>query len=122
MGQAAEAMAVVVDACYTNSVTRAFEAAADSTDPVKSGVEAAVAMAETNPAAACAVLWRLQGDWEAWEMMEDILGGQPAQATMRIGAAIQMARAELMSPAPQLRRRLPELMDWLGRRQLRAVE
>jgi hypothetical protein len=36
------------------------------------------------------------------------------RATMRIGAAIHVARAELSSPTPQLRRRLPELLEWLG--------
>jgi hypothetical protein len=32
-----------------------------------------------------------------------------------MGAAIQVARSELSSPAPQLRRRLPEMLEWLGR-------
>jgi hypothetical protein len=122
MGQAAEAMAAVVEGCYTSAVSRAFEAADSSSDPVRSGVEAAVAMAEINPVGARAVLWRLQGDARAWEMMEEILGGKRTQAAMRIGAALQIARAELMSPTPQLKGRLPELMEWLGQRELHLVE
>jgi hypothetical protein len=122
MGQAAQAMAAVVEGCYANVVTRAFEAADESADPVQGGIEAAIAMAEANPAGARAVLWRLQGDAQAWEMMEEILGGDSAQATLRIGAAIHRARAELTCPSPQLDRLLPELLELLGRRQLSVVE
>jgi len=122
MGHAAEAMAAAVDGCYANAVGRAFAAADESADPVRGGIEAAIAMAETNPTAARAVLWRLLGDSQAWEMMKEILGGQEIQATLRIGAAIHLALAELTSPAPQLHRLLPELMEWLGHRQLSVVE
>jgi len=115
-------MVVAVDGCYTNAVTRAFEAADESTEPVLGGVEAAIAMAEADPEGARAVLWRLQGDWETLERMAEEVGGEPTQAALRVGAAIQLARAELASPAPQLRRLLPELMGWLGRRELSALE
>jgi hypothetical protein len=122
MAQGEAAMAVAVDGCYTNSVTRAFEAADESVEPVLGGIEAAIAMAEADPAGARAVLWRLQGDWETLDRLDEQVGGEPTLATLRVGAAIQLARAELASPAPQLRRLLPEMMEWLGRRELSAAD
>jgi hypothetical protein len=122
MGQAAQAMAAVVDGCYGNVVAHAFEAADRSADPVQGGIEAAIAMAEANPAGARRVLWRLQGDTRAWDMMEAILGGEEPQVTLRIGAALHRARAELASPTPQLQDLLPELLELLGRRELSVVD
>jgi hypothetical protein len=113
---------VVQDACYPDAVARVFAAADHSDEPVRAGAEAMVAMAELNPEAARAALWRLQTDWATLNRIEERVGGEPTQAALRIGAAIQLARAELASPAPQLRRRLPELMEWLGRRELSAAE
>jgi hypothetical protein len=115
-------MEAVAGGCYVESVSRALGAADESTDPVLGGIEAAIEMAEDDPEAARAVLWRLQGDWEMLERMDERLDCEPTLAALRIGAAIQFARAELSSPAPQLRRRLPELMEWLGRRELSAAE
>jgi hypothetical protein len=115
-------MEIAVDSCYADSITRAFEAAEESTEPVLGGIEAAIAMAEGDPDAARAVLWRLQGDWPTLERMAEQVGGEPTQAALRVGAAIQLARAELASPEPQLRRLLPELLDWLGRRELSQVD
>jgi hypothetical protein len=79
-------------------------------------------MAEVNPEGARAALWRLQADWTTLKRLEERIGGRPTQAALRIGAAIHLARAELASPAPQLRRLLPELLDWLGQRELSAAE
>jgi hypothetical protein len=115
-------MAVAVDGCYINSVTRAFEAADRSDEPVQGGIEAAIAMAERDPAGARAVLWRLQGDWEMLERLDERVGGEQTRAALQVGAAIQLARAELASPTPQLRRRLPELLELLGRRQLSSAD
>jgi hypothetical protein len=112
----------VAGSCYVESISRAFEVADESAEPVLGGIEAAIEMAEMNPEGARAVLWRLQGDWEMLERMDEQVGGEPTLAALRVGAAIQFARAELSSPTPQLRRRLPELMEWLGRRQLSAAE
>lgn len=122
MRESREALLIVPDACYPDAVARAFAAADHSTEPVKAGVEAVVAMAELNPEGARAALWRLQTDWKTLNRLEERVGGEPTQAALRIGAAIQLARAELASPAPQLRRRLPELMEWLGQRELSAAE
>ncbi len=122
MGEARETLLVVPGIFYPDAVARVFEAADHSPDPVQGGVEAVVAMAELNPEGTRAALWRLQTDWRMLKRLEEHLGGEPTQATLRIGAAIHLARAELASPAPQLRRRLPELMEWLGRRQLSAAD
>jgi hypothetical protein len=117
-----EALLIVPDACYPDAVARIFEAADQATEPVRAGAEAMVAMAELNPEGARAALWRLQTDWTTLQRLEEQVGGEPTQAALRIGAAIHLARAELASPAPQLRRRLPELLEWLGRRELSAAE
>ncbi len=79
----------------------------------REALEELVVMSEADPEAARQALWRLQGDWPKLEQLERQVGGEPEQAALRVGAAIQMARAELSSPAPQLRERLPELMALL---------
>jgi hypothetical protein len=117
-----EALLIVSDRCYPDALTRAFDAAASSEEPVQTCVEALVTMAELNPKGARAALWRLQRDWKTLKRLERGLGGDPTQAALRIGATIHLARAELGSPDPQLRRRLPEMMEWLGRRQLSPTE
>jgi hypothetical protein len=117
-----EALLIVPDGCYPDAVARTFEAAGHSSEPVRAGVEAMIAMAELDPQGARAALWRLQTDWTTLKRFEECVGGEPTRAALRIGAAIHLARAELASPAPQLRRRLPELLEWLGRRELSAAE
>jgi len=103
-----------VGSCYADSVSRAFEAADESLEPVQGGIEAAIAMAETDPEGARAVLWRLQGDWETLDRMDEQLGGEPTLASLRVGAAIQLARAELSAPEPELEYLLPRLLTLLG--------
>jgi hypothetical protein len=122
MRESREALLAVPDACYPRAVARATEAADSSNEPVRAAIEAAVAMAEVDPQGARLALWRLQADWETLALIEERLGGEPTQAALKIGAAIQLARAELASPAPQLRRLLPEMMEWLGQRELSAAE
>ena len=122
MRESREALLIVPDVCYPDAVARVFEAADHSSEPVRAGAEVLVAMAELNPEGARAALWRLQTDWPTLRRLEEHVGGEPTQAALRIGAAIHLARAELASPAPQLRRLLPELMEWLGRRRLSAAE
>jgi len=109
-----ETMLVVSSAPYRDAVARALEVAERSPEPVKAGVEAIVAMAEVDPEGVRAALWRLQADWRTLARLEERLGGEPVQTALRIGAAIHLARAELASPAPQLRQRVPELMEWLS--------
>jgi hypothetical protein len=122
LGESREALLIVSDACYPNAVARATEAADRSSEPVRAAIEAAVTMAEIDLEGARAALWRLQTDWETLALIEAGLGGEPTQAALGIGAAIHLARAELASPTPQLRRLLPEMMEWLGRRQLSAAD
>lgn len=112
----------VAGSCYADSVSRAFEVADESVEPVQGGIEAAIAMAEMDPEGARAVLWRLQGDWETLDRMDEQVGGEPTLATLRVGAAIQFARAELSSPEPQLHCLLPKLLDLLGRRELSTTD
>ena len=122
MEKSREALLIVSDRCYPDALAQVFDAAASSEDPVWTCVEALVSMAELNPKGARAALWRLQRDWKTLKRLERGLGGDPTRAALRIGATIHLARAELGSPDPQLRRRLPEMMDWLGRRELSPAE
>jgi hypothetical protein len=122
VGESRETLLIVPDARYADAVARAAEAADRSTEPVRAAIETAIAMAEVDLEGARTALWRLQTDWKTLSAMEERLGGEPTQAALRIGAAIHLARAELASPAPQLRRRLPELMEWLGQRRLSAAD
>jgi hypothetical protein len=112
---------LVSDSYYPYAVARTCEAADASSEPVRAGVEAIIAMAELDPQSAREALWRLQADWGAQERLEKLVGGRPIEAALRIGAAIHLARAELASPMPQLRSRLPELMELLEQRGPRAV-
>jgi hypothetical protein len=114
MAESRETLLVVSDPCYPDAVARALRAADHSPEPVKAGVEAVIEMAERDPEGARAALWRLQTDWNTLKRLEEHLGGDATLATLRIGAAIHIARAELASPTPRLRQRLPELMEWLG--------
>jgi hypothetical protein len=113
---------VAADGCYPSALAQVFDVAAKAPEPVLACVEALVAISEPDPKGARAALWRLQADWKTLRRLEKGLGGDPTQAALRIGATIHLARAELASPTPQLRRRLPELMEWLGRCELSATE
>ncbi len=122
MGKSRGMLRLVPDRCYADAVAQALDAADRSSEPVQAGIEAAIAMAEHDPARAREVLWQLQSDWKTLNAVEERLGYEPTQAALRIGAAIQVARSLLASPAPQLRRLLPEVMEWLSRVQLSAVD
>jgi hypothetical protein len=113
---------VVPDDRYADAFAEVYEAADHAPEQLRAGVEAIVAIAEMNPQGAREGLWRLQADWKTRKLLEPHIGGGPDLAALRLGAAIQIARAELASPAPQLRRRLPELMEWLGQRELGAAD
>jgi hypothetical protein len=115
MREARRRLRIASDSCYPNAVAQAMAVADHSREPVQAGIEAVVAMSEADPRGARVALWRLLADWPTLTRLEEHLGESSAQAALRIGAAIQVARAELSSPAPQLRRRLPEMLEWLGR-------
>jgi len=80
---------------------------------LRADLDAIVELSESDPTAARQALWCLQANWPALERIERQVGGEPEQAALRLGAAIHLARAELASPAPELRRRLPELLELL---------
>ncbi|HEX8688784.1 MAG TPA: hypothetical protein VF729_00915 [Solirubrobacterales bacterium] len=97
-------------------VKRAIAAAAQASpeDRVRTGLEAVIDFAETDPAAARAALSALRSDHDALARLEECLPGSAERATLSLGAAIQVALTELASPAPDLGERLPELERWLN--------
>lgn len=91
-------------------------AAAEEAPPeerIRAGLEAAIDEAETDAVAARSALHRLRGDHERLAHVEAWLGGDPERTTLDLGAAIQIAYAELGSPSPDLRGLMPELLAWL---------
>ncbi len=96
-------------------VERALEAAAEGAheDRIRNGLDAVIDIAELDPNEAREALWTLQGDQATLERLESCLEIGGKRATMAIGAAIQLARAELTAPDPDLRGRMPELLRWL---------
>jgi hypothetical protein len=82
-------------------------------DRVRAGLEAVVAIAETDPAAARSALRELRRDHARLSRLEAWLGGDPDRATFGLGAAIQLADTELALPNPDLQSLVPELLRWL---------
>jgi hypothetical protein len=80
---------------------------------VRDAVETAIDIAESDPAGAREALWSLRGDCVSLQRLEAGLQMSPERATLAIGAAIQIASAELGSAAPDLRGRTDELLRWL---------
>jgi hypothetical protein len=81
---------------------------------VRTGLEAVIAFAETDPATARAALSKLRSDHVSLARLEAcLLSGAGERATLALGGAIQVALTELTSPAPDLRSRIPELERWL---------
>jgi hypothetical protein len=96
-------------------VGRTLEALSEAPpeERVREAVETIVDIAEFDPTGTRAALWSLRGDRDAIEQLEASLGMSPVRATLALGAAIELARAELAAPAPDLRSRMPELLGWL---------
>jgi len=82
-------------------------------EQVRAGLEAVIAVAETDPAAARSALLEFRTDHERLSRLERWLGGDPDRTTFGLGAAIQLAGAELASPVPDLKSLVPELLRWL---------
>jgi hypothetical protein len=80
---------------------------------IAAGLEAVIELAETDPAATRLALHGLRSDHRALALLEACLGNDSDRATLRLGAAIQVALSELASPNPDLRNRQPELTRWL---------
>jgi hypothetical protein len=96
-------------------VKRAIAAALEAPpeDRVRVGLEALIEIAETDPAAARSALHELRADHLRLSRLEAWLGGDPDRTTFGLGAAIQLADAELASPTPALADHMPELLRWL---------
>jgi hypothetical protein len=96
-------------------VERALEAASDAPPEgrIREAVKTVVDISELDPEGTRAALWSLHANRDAVDRLEASLGLDPARATLALGAAIQLARTELAEPDPDLRSRLPELLDWL---------
>jgi hypothetical protein len=80
---------------------------------IGAGLEAVIEIAETDPAAVRSALNDLRGDHRALARLEACLGDGDDRATLRLGAAIQLALSELASSSPDLRSRRSELTRWL---------
>ncbi len=97
-------------------IVKRATAAAEQAPPaeqVRAGLEAAIAIAETDPAAARSALREFRIDQARLSRLETWLGGDPNRATFALGAAIQLADTELASATPDLQSLVPELLRWL---------
>ncbi len=100
---------------YEEFVNRAI-AATEGASPrhrVRAGLEALIAMAETDPASARSALQELRTDHLRQSRIEARLGGDPDRATFALGAAMQLAAAELSAEEPDLAGIAPDLLRWL---------
>jgi hypothetical protein len=108
--------ALLVKGCLDEEIVERVVSAAEEAPPddcVAAGLEAVVAIAETDPAAARSALRDLRGDHELLGRLEGYLEGSAERATFGLGAALQLALTELALPEPDLRGRVPEMERWL---------
>jgi hypothetical protein len=108
-------MAVVESRLDERLVERMLESATvgPTAERVRDAVETAIDIAESDPGGAREALWSLRGDCVSLQRLEAGLAMSPERATLAVGAAIQIASAELASVAPDLRGRTGELLRWL---------
>lgn len=109
-------LAAVLDGRLDERLVEHVLAAAEEAQPddrVRAGVGAVVELSELNPQGTSAALAELRADAAVLQRLEVGLGLSPERATLALGAAIQLARAELSSAHPALRARVPELLRWL---------
>lgn len=108
--------ALLAEGQLNEGIVKRASAAAEEAPPehrVRVGLEALIEVAETDPAAARSALRELRADHLRLGRLEAWLGGDPDRATFGLGAAIQLADAELSSPEPDLEGLMPELLRWL---------
>jgi hypothetical protein len=108
--------ALLAEGRLEEGIVKRAVAAAEAVPPserIRTGLEAVIAFAETDPAAARVALSDLRSDHLALARLESCLGGSEEEATLALGAAIQVALSELDSPSPDLRSRVSELKRWL---------
>jgi len=101
-----------LDEEFVKSATAATEEV-PARDRVRAGLEALIAVAESDPTAARSALRQLRADHDRLGRIEAWLGGDPDRATFGLGAAIQLTDTALASPQPDLERLAPELLHWL---------
>jgi hypothetical protein len=101
-----------LDEVFVKRATAAAEEALPE-HRVRTGLEALIETAETDPAAARSALHELRADHLRLGRLEAWLGGDPDRATFGLGAAIQLAETELAAPDPDLEGLIPELLRWL---------
>lgn len=101
-----------LDEVFVKRATAAVEEA-PSESRVRAGLEALIATAETDPVAARSALHEFRTDHLRLARLEAWLGGDPDRTTFGLGAAIQLAGAELASPDPDLVGIEPDLLRWL---------
>jgi hypothetical protein len=96
-------------------VKRAIAAVSEGSprNPLRAGLEALIDLAETDHAAARSALRELRTDHLRLARLEAWLGGDPDRATFALGAAIQLAVAELSADEPDLASIEPDLLRWL---------
>ena len=96
-------------------VERALELAGNAPpeERVREAVKTIVEAAELDPEGVSEALWSLRANREAVDRLEASLGMSPERATLALGAAVQLARSELAAAQPDLRGRVPELLQWL---------
>ncbi|HKI66418.1 MAG TPA: hypothetical protein VJ989_04050 [Solirubrobacterales bacterium] len=91
----------------------AATAAARPRQRIRAGLAALIEMAETDPVAARSALQHLRTDHPRQSRLEAWLGGDADRATFGLGAAIQLATAELAADRPNLVKIEPDLLRWL---------
>lgn len=101
-----------LDEVFVKRATAAVEEAPPE-QRVRAGLVALIEVAETDPAAARSALRELRTDHLRLGQLEAWLGGDPDRATFALGAAIQLADAELEAPDPDLVGIEPDLLRWL---------
>jgi hypothetical protein len=109
-------LSAVLDSRVDERLLGKLTAAVSEAPPAErllAGVEAFVEIAEADPEGTREALWALRGNQAGLREFERGLGLEAHRATLALGAAIQLASAELAAEDPNLRRRVPELVRWL---------
>lgn len=101
-----------LDEVFVERAIAAVEGASPD-ERVRIGLVVLVEMADTDLAAARSALRELRTDHLRRVRLEAWLGGDPDRTTFGLGAAIQLAEAELACADPDLDRLIPELLRWL---------
>ena len=108
--------ALLVEGPLDEEIVERATAAAEEAPPgsrVRAGLEVLIDTAETDPTAARSALLEFRTDHLRLRQVEAWLGGDPDRATFGLGAAIQLALAELTQDEPDLHRLVPDMLPWL---------